>query len=283
MQENYLFDPVQFKEFGYDFYQGEGFSYRYQFSKKLFWKNIYIPFGPNCITKQGFLSFLLHINKLKFTKIMIDLPMIYCKERKREVISMLEENGFKKTSYIHQDEETIIFNKNDFKINSKLRNKIRHGLEKCKIITKNNLTDREMQDLYNIYLESGKRIGFESKKIDVFKKMSENCLVSLAYYNNTMVGFVFGYLFDVCAVDFCKKDIAKIMLVIFTAQNELGRKNRIGHAIHYDLFEKAFQHYNVEMVDFHGASRAKNRTYVSFKQEFCLNFYLLPGSFVKKL
>jgi lipid II:glycine glycyltransferase (peptidoglycan interpeptide bridge formation enzyme) len=86
-----------------------------------------------------------------------------------------------------------------------------------------------------------------------------------------MIGFVFGYIFDSCS--------KKILMVMFTAQTDEGRDNRIGHAMHYDLFEKAFN--SVDVIDFHGASRTKNRPYTSFKQEFSSNFQELPGSFTR--
>jgi hypothetical protein len=268
MEKNYyLFDPIQFKEFGYEFYEGIGFYFRYQLSKKLFHKHIYIPFGPSCETKQGFLNFLDHING----KVTIDLPMIYCEETKKEVINMLENRGFKKIPYVHQDEETIIINKDDFKISSKLRNKINHGHSVSNIVIKEKLNEEELKELYDVYLISSKRIKFNPKNIDIFKKMSENSLISLCYKNNKMIGFVFGYIFNSCSKN--------ILMVMFTAQTDEGRDNRIGHAMHYDLFEKAFQ--KVDLIDFHGASRTKNRPYTSFKQEFSSNFCALPGSFNK--
>jgi lipid II:glycine glycyltransferase (peptidoglycan interpeptide bridge formation enzyme) len=99
--------------------------------------------------------------------------------------------------------------------------------------------------------------------------MSESSLVSLCYKNNNLIGFVFGYVFN------------KILMIMFTAQSNEGRELRIGHAMHYDLFEKAFNEYNIDLIDFHGASRTKDRSYTSFKQEFSSNFVSLPGSFTR--
>jgi len=262
-----IFDPIQFKEFGFEFYEGNDFYFRYQSSKKLLRKSIYIPFGPNCKTKQGFLNFLEYIKDKG--KITIDLPMIYCKENKEEVINILKSRGYKNIPYIHQDEETIVIYKDDFKISSKLRNKINHGNNVSNIVIKETLNEEELKELYNIYLISSERIGFAPKNIDIFKKMSESSLVSLCYKDNRMIGFVFGYIFESCS--------KKILMVMFTAQTEEGRNNRIGHAMHYNLFEKAFE--IVDLIDFHGASRTKNRPYVSFKEEFSSNFEVLPGSF----
>lgn len=267
----YLFDPIQFKEFGFKFYKGTDFYYRYQTSKKLFKKHTYIPFGPNCENKQGFLNFLEHINSLE--KITIDLPMIYSEETREEAINLLKEKGFKQIPYFHQDEETIIINKHDFKINTKLRNKINHGHNVSKIIVKEKLNEEELNELYNVYLISSKRINFVPKSIDIFKKMSESSLVSLCYKDNELIGFVFGYIYNL--------NSKRILMIMFTAQSNEGRNSRIGHAMHYDLFEKAFNEYNIDLIDFHGASRTKNRPYTSFKQEFSSNFVALPGSFTR--
>ncbi len=268
MIDYYLFDPIQFKEFGFEFCKNSDFYYRYQSTKKLFRKTIYIPFGPNCETKQGFIHFLESLNKKE--RIIIDLPMIYCEETKKEVINLLKEKGFKETQYIHQDEETIIINKEGFKIDSKLRNKVNRGHTVSNTIIKENLNEKELNELYQIYLISSKRIGFNPKSIDMFKKLSESCLVSLCYKDNKMIGFIFGYIFQSCN--------KKVLTVMFTAQTDEGRVNRIGHVMHYDLFEKAFE--TVNLIDFHGASRTKNRPYTAFKQEFSSNFQSLPGSFI---
>ncbi len=278
----YIFDPVQFKEFGYNFYQGDDFYYRYQSTKKLLWENVYIPFGPNCATKQGFLNFINHIDKKRFTKVTIDLPMIYCRRMKKDIVDTLLKNGYKKNPYIHQDEETIIFKKEEFIVRSKLMNKVRYGKKRSEFVVKRNLSQAELKEIYKIYLFASRRIGFKPKKIAVFEKLSENSIAILAFSKGgSMQGFVIGYLFDAYACDFYNKDASKILLIMFTAENEIGRKNKIGHMMHYYLFKEAFEKYGVDIIDFHGASRTKNRTYVSFKSEFSKNFYSLPGSFTK--
>jgi len=96
IESYYIFDPIQFKEFGYHFFEGNNFYYRYQLSQKLFWKNIYIPFGPVCQTQKGFENFLNHLDNFKFTKITIDLPAIYNQKRIQEVVNKLKEHGYKK-------------------------------------------------------------------------------------------------------------------------------------------------------------------------------------------
>lgn len=265
----YIFDPIQFKEFGYCFFDGGDFYFRYQLSKKIFWKNIYIPFGPNCKTKKSFDDFLGYADSFKFTKITIDLPMIYNEQTAKEVVQKLESSGFKKIPYIHQDEETIIISRDEFKPDSKRMNKIRYGYKFADIVVKKELTAEEINEVYKIYLLSSERIGFVPKNKDIFTKLSENCLVSLAYNkeNNKIEGYVFGYVFE------------KNLLIMFTGLTDYGRNHRLGHVLHYDLFSDAFKKYNIDMIDFHGASRTKNRSYTDFKQEWGGKFYSLPGSF----
>ena len=281
-EQYYVFDPIQFKEFGYYFFNKNDFYYRYQLSKKIFWKYIYIPYGPNCRTEKSFDDFLKHINSLKFTKITLDLPMIYNNQITKEVVSKLENCGFRKIPYIHQDEETIIILKNEFKLNSKRMNKVRHGYRFVDIAVKKELTGEEINNIYEIYLLSSKRIGFVPKNKNVFIKLSENCLVSLAYNkeNKKIEGYVFGYIInsDQTIIESAK---GKILLVMFTGLTDYGRNCRLGYALHYDLFDAAFENHNIDMIDFHSASRTKNRSYVAFKQDWGGGFYLLPGSFTK--
>ncbi|MCX6721470.1 MAG: hypothetical protein NT026_02625 [Candidatus Staskawiczbacteria bacterium] len=269
----YLFDPVQFKEYGGSFFQGADFYYRYQQTKKLFFRNIYIPFGPVCQTKKGFESFLKHLQSLRLAKIKIDLPMIYDKEIIEETTEGLHKRGFKKVPYLLQDEETLLVFKNDLKLDNKKRNIINHGYKFVDIVVKDKLSQKEIDNIYQIYLGSGKRIGFSPKSKDLFLKFAENCLVSLAFEKetHTLEGYVFGYLIN----------NGKILLNMFTGTNDAGREHKIGHAMHYELFKTSFEKYGVDFVDLRGASRTKNRAYIHFKRDFSHNFYSLPGSFTK--
>lgn len=283
IKEQYcIFDPVQFKEFGHYFFDGGDFYYRYQFSKKFFWKNIYIPFGPNCKTEKSFEDFLEHIKSFRFTKITIDLPFIYNERAAKETAQKLENNGFQKIPYVYQDGETIIILKDEFKPDSKRMNKIRHGYQFADIVVKNELAAEEIGDIYEIYLSSSKRIGFAPKDKDVFEKLSENCLVSLGFNkeNKKIEGYVLGYVVDGDQT-IIKNARGKILLVMFAGLSDYGRNCRLGHALHYNLFDAAFQNYKINIIDFHGASRSKNRNYTAFKQDFGGQFYSLPGSFTK--
>jgi len=279
----YIFDPIQFKEFGYHFYQGVNFYYRYQQHKKLFFKNIYIPYGPNCQTKESFSQFLDHIENFRLAKITIDLPAVYSQKRIKEIYSLLKKHKYKRIPYIHQDEETILLFKNTFRLKSKKMIKVRYGHKFCNIAVKKELNDKDIDDIYKIYLGSAKRIGFPPKEKTAFKKLSQKCLVSLAYGKTTNVieGYVFGYLCDFNEVNLIQKENIKVLFVMFTGLNNEGRKHRLGHSIHYELFNTAFQNYGIDIIDFHGASRTKNRSYVAFKREWGGEFYSLPGSFQK--
>jgi len=279
----YIFDPIQFKEFGYCFFDGGGFYYRYQLSKKFFWKSIYIPWGPNCKTEKDFEVFLKHISSFKFTKVTIDLPMIYDNRTAERVVQKIRSRGFKKIPYVYQDEETIIISKDEFKLNSKRMNKVRHGYRFFDIFVKNELNKEEINSIYKIYLLSSKRINFPPKKKSVFTKISDNCLVSLAYnkLSKKIEGYAWGYILTANQTIIKDMKEKNILLVVFTGLTDYGRKHRLGYALHYDLFSAAFKNHHISLIDFHGASRTKNRSYVSFKKEFGGKFYSLPGSFVK--
>ena len=279
----YIFDPGQFKEFGYRFFEGDGFYYRYQLSKRFFWKNIYIPLGPVCQTEKGFDNFLEHIKKTRLAKVTIDLPMIYSKKLAEEVIKKLTKVGYKKADYFFQDEETLLLFKDKFKLDSQKMNSVNRGYKSVNIIIKDKLTSQEIEEIYNIYLGSGQRIGFVPKTKEVFLKLSENCLVALAYGKeiNELEGYAFGFFAECGKTDFSNKDINKILSNMFTGTTDKGREHKIGHAVHYDLFKTAFEKYGVDIVDLRGASRTKNRSYIHFKHDFSDEFYNLPGSFKK--
>lgn len=279
----YLFDPVQNKEYGGGFFQGADFYYRSQQSKKLFYKNIYIPFGPCCNTKEGFDNFLKHMQTLRFAKVTIDLPTIYNRKQSEEIIEKLKKAGYKKIPYFFQDEETLLAFKDDLKLDNKKRNIINRGQKFVDVEVKNKLSQKEIDDIYKIYLESGKRIGFSIKPKVVFEKLSEDCLVSLAVNKETkeLEGYVFGTFFYCQKTDFSDKEKNKILFNMFTGTNSSGREHKIGHAMYYQLFKEAFEKHGVDMVDMRGASRTKNRSYLHFKHDFAKMFYDLPGSFRK--
>lgn len=281
--EMYLFDPTQFAEFGYSHFEGDGFSYRYQFSRKLFWKSIYIPLGPNCESEQGFDNFLKHIKSQRFTKVKIDLPAIYSPKRSAQVIKKLILAGFKKSNYI-QDEETIIVVNDDLvKMPHSEMNQVRYGLKRADIIVKDSVTEEDIDQIYEIYLVAAKRLEIKPKPKNVFNKMSEKCLVSLAYDKESgkLEGFLFNYLIKTDLSEITNKPSRLLLSLILTGLTDRGRELRLGRAIYYELFKIAFEKYNVDVADFHGASRSKGRSYMGFKESFSKRFISLPGSFTR--
>lgn len=278
----YLFDPVQFPEFGASYYEGDAFSVRYQSSKRLFFKNIYIPLGPNCDSEEGFDNFIDYIKSLKFTKIKIDLPLIYNSKRSDEVTKKMEKAGFKKAPYI-QDEETILVLADDMnKLPHSEMNQVRYGLNRADIVIKDSVSGEEINDMYEIYLIATKRLEIEPKAKSVFEKLSKNGLVSLAYdkQTNKMEGFLLGYLIETDLSDINGDTKGKLLDLMFTGLTDKGRELKLGRAIYYELFRVAFDKYGVSVADFHGASRSKGRSYMGFKESFSKRFISLPGSFV---
>ncbi len=278
----YIFDPVQFKEYGHRFIQGDDFWYRCQLTKKLFWKSIYIPFGPACQTEKGFENFIKQIETTRLAKVTIDLPMIYNNKIAQDVIKKLEEKNYKKVPYVFQDEETLLLFKDKFKFDSQKRNSINNGYKATNVVVKSKLSEKEINDIYKIYLESGQRIGYSPKPKDVFLKLSENCLAALALGKETgeVEGYAFGYFMDYGKTNFSEKENNKIFLNMFTGVNAEGRAHKIGHALHYELFKSAFEN-GADIVDLRGASRTKKRSYIHFKHDFSNDFFDLPGSFTK--
>ncbi len=279
---NYLFDPTQFKELGFNYYEGDGFSVRYQMTKKLFFKSIYVPLGPNCQSKQGFENFLQYIKSLKFTKVKIDLPAIYNSKTSKQIVSSLKSAGFKSSKYI-QDEETLLVTPDDMHLPHSEMNQVRYGLNRADIIIKDKLTDEEIDQMYKIYLIAAKRLEIVPKKISIFKKLSENSLTALAYdkEKNEMQGFLLNYFTKTDLSEITGKKDDKLLLLMYTGLTDKGRDLRLGRAIYYELFKSAFEEYGVKVADFHGASRSKGRSYMGFKQSFSKRFLSLPGSFEK--
>lgn len=279
----YIFDPTQFSEFGHQYFEGDGFSYRYQFSKKIFWQSIYIPFGPNCDSSSGFDNFIKHIKSKRLTRVKIDLPMIYNPKQSLWVTKKLKENGFKKTNYVQDDETIIVINDDLLKMQGSDMKRVRYGLKRADVVIKNSITNKEIDSIYEVYLVAMARLGVKPKDKTVFEKLSENCLVSLAYGKDSkkLDGFLLGYLINTDLSSIVGGSAENLLLLILTGLTDKGREAKLGHAMHYELFKSAFEKYDVDVVDFHGASRKKGRSYVDFKTIFSKRFISLSGSFTR--
>jgi hypothetical protein len=276
-------DPFQIKEYGGEIFEGKGFYYRFYSKKRLFWNNIYIPFGPVCQDTTGFENFINHIESKTFSRVTIDLPLIIDKELIKTVISRLETLKFKKIDYIHEEETILITKANFSPENKEIRYYVKKGLKHYKVETFNKLNDQQFEDMYNIYKESADRIGFIPKSKEIFKKLSENALISLAYNleSNKVEGFVMGYISNLPVRGFLSQDRANVMQILYIGTNEEARKHYIGYALHQKLFTCAFEEHNIDIIDFRGADRKKGKVYINFKKAFGGDFVTLQGPYRK--
>jgi hypothetical protein len=278
----YLYDPTQLKEFGYNFYEGDGFTYRYQASKRLCFKSIYIPLGPNAETEQGFDNFLRHITSLRLTKVKIDFPSVYNSKKAAQLVGKVTTAGFTPSTYI-QDEETLVVVKDDMSLKHSEMNQIRNGLKKADIIIKTALTDIELDQIYAIYLIAARRLDIIAKHISVFKLLADGGLTALAYdkQTNKLEGFLLNCYHQTDLSEITKNGDTSLLLLMFTGLTDKGRELQLGRAIYYELFLYAFEHTDTNVIDFHGASRSKGRSYMGFKTSFSKRFISLPGSFTR--
>lgn len=276
----YLYDPTQLPEFGYSFFEGDGFTYRYQTSKKLFFKSLYIPLGPIAPTEQGFDNFLRHIQSLRFTKVKLDLPMIYNRQHATHVTDKVIAAGFTAGTYI-QDEETLVVTKDDMNLKHSEMNQIRNGLKKADIIIKETLSDQELDDVYAIYMIAANRLQITPKSKAVFKLLSADGLTALSYDKTTekLEGFLLNSYAQADLSDITNTGDTSLLLLMFTGLTDTGRDLQLGRAIYYELFRYVFENTDVNVIDFHGASRSKGRSYMGFKTSFSKRFVSLPGSF----
>lgn len=277
----YLYDPSQLAEFGYSFYEGDGFTYRYQVSNKLFFKSIYIPLGPNALTEKGFDNFIHHIKSLKFTKVKIDLPMIYNSKKADQVVRKLKTAGFAPSTYI-QDNETLVVTKENMNLKQSEMNQIRNGLKRADIVVKDSLTAQELTELYAIYLIAAKRLQITAKDKVAFETLAaKDSLTALAYdkETNKLEGFLLNSFIETDLSEITTKGDTSLLVLMYTGLTDRGRELQLGRAIYYELFRYAFENKNVNVIDFHGASRSKGRSYMGFKTSFSKRFLSLPGSF----
>ena len=275
---SYLFDPLQFKEFGYLFHSTKNFSVKYQLSKiKFGFKYLYIPFGPITETREGFIEFLKWIDSFKFTKVKLDLPLILDSSIKKEVLEMITKKGFREAQYF-LDEETVIVTEADYKLSSNANRNIKKSSENYNINFFNSpLGETELKNIYQVYFENSKNKGFPAERFEAFKKINENSVSIIAFNKNSKVdGFVLGYRTKVLVENI----VQDYLYIVFSAFTSDGRKDRLGYVLR-DRFCKECFAMGIKMVDFHGASRTKNRSYTEFKSEFGGKFMSLAGSYEK--
>jgi hypothetical protein len=280
-----IFDPFQFKEFGGQMFEGENFSVRYYASRKVFIKSIYIPFGPVIKNIEGVKEFTKFLQSFKFTKMKIDLPLIFHSTYKTLLVSELKKLEFNTTKYL-LDEETLIVTKETFSLNDRNMRYVRSGLKNYNVEIKTKLDSNEVEKLYGIYTSNAKTLNYEPKSFEAFSKISENSISAIAINKETddFEGFLMGYK-NVFLTDtdneFHIPSNATILQLIFTGLTENGRNSKLGFALHNELFNKCFNELGLNAIDFHGASRNQNRSYTNFKMMFGGTFVSLPGSYLK--
>ena len=70
-----------------------------------------------------------------------------------------------------------------------------------------------------------------------------------------------------------------VLQIIFAGTTSEGILHQAGYAAYNDLLNSCFLDHEIDIFDFHGASRSKNRDYTTFKAKFGGSFFPLPGSF----
>lgn len=286
---NYIFDPAQLKIFGEKYYQGEDFSYRYQQTKKFFLKTNFIPFGPICKTRESFDNFLQHVCSLKFTKTIVELPIILSDKIRNEVVNAFEKAGFKKEPYLVQEKETLIIKKGEYKLKKKNRYYARKAREhyEIRITAGNSITEKHIKEAHKAHVDAAERIGYKRRSLAAFKKLAENGILALAIKKETgkVSGYALAYLSKI-AIDgdlekkFNKSE-ANFMQILFAGTVTDDEKLYPGYATYDDLIKSAFNEYGVDIIDLVGAGRERKFSYLVFKMKFSKDFIQLPGRFTK--
>lgn len=285
VMKNYLlFDVYQLNVYGGSFHEAKSFDIRFYIEKKLaFFNSIFIPYGPVVKDTEGFKECLIYLNKYKFSKITLELPLILDKNLKEDILKTLEKFRYKETNYIH-DNGTRLINKANLKVNSRNMRYVRQGLKRFEIKILENLNDIVISEIYNLYKLSAKMIGYNPKSRNVVETIAKNSITSIAISKETgkVHGFLMGYKGILPSSDFSKKgEFIEILQLIFTGLSHEARESKVGFALHYNLFEYIFDQGISETIDFHGAGQNQNRSYVGFKEAFGGEFIEYPGAFSK--
>jgi hypothetical protein len=280
-----LINAFQLKSYGGSIKEGSNFYFRY-FEKKhfKFFKSIYIPFGPVLLNENGFEEFIDYVKKYKFTKFKIDLPLILDKSLSDKFTNYFINQNFKKTNYIH-DNETLLVTKKTFVMRSRDLRYVRSSLRNYEVVIYKKLKDEILDEIYEIYLFSARRVGYKPKSKEIIKDVAEKGLTAVGINKVTgkidgfLIGFTNSYLKN-NVIDNVNEN-PKILQLIFTGQNDDGLKVKLGYGIHYELFNEVFDKHDIDIIDFHGGGKSQYRTYTGFKRAFGGEYLDLPGSFEK--
>lgn len=284
MNNHFLtFDPIQIKSFGGEYVISKNYEYRYfNYKKFKIFDSIYIPNGPILFQKNDIDIFFEDLNKYKFSKIKIDLPLLLADGLKEYLHLKFKKLNFKKSEYI-QDCETILINKNNEKIDNKeVRYYEKKALNKYTFEVLENISQDQINEIFAIYVQSAKYQNYTPKSKEVFLNMQSNSIVGIAKNNNGGIdGFVWGYKY------FLKKNVNldneyfSIVDTVFIGTNLDARNSYAGYGLHKKFFEYLLYKKNIDYINFEGASRNQNRKYLSFKKSFGGEFYPLGGSYEK--
>lgn len=262
-------------------YVGKSFYFRFLSSPKSLSRSIFIPYGPMIIDESGFAEFDEFLKSQHLRKIQIDLPLIVDEKAKEKLIAILQKHKFKPTKY-KTDAKTILLTPETYKTDTPTKNYAKKAQNIFKIENKSSLSDSEINEIYALYLEHSKNLGFRPRSIEIFKRFQLDTNTTIARNEQgELCGFVFGmtqqfrYLENFVAY--------KITYHLFTSVNNFGRENHLGFLMNINWIENSFAN-RIQFIDLHGAD--DHQPYTIFKLKFCaknqkIAHIDLPGSFVK--
>lgn len=274
-----IFDAYQLPGYGGMVQEGYHYSFRYYLSKKLFFKSLYIPYGPVCETFEGFQNFVNDLKQYRFTKIHIDLPIIYNPELEKLCVNLLRDEGFTQSEYI-LDNETLLVTPDNYTLNKRNMRYVRQGLREFIVEVVEHFNEDELREIEQLLAHASKTIGYKQKPFSSVLDVLGNGLSSVAYnrINGKIEGILIGYTNE---LNIGPERPTKILQLMFTALSDEARHVKAGFALHSALFDIAFHKSKYDIIDFHGASRSQGRSYVEFKRMFGGEFKSNAGSFKK--
>lgn len=272
-----IYDPSNKTAFGDPvFDNGKGVTFRYLPVR--FGLSKFIPYGPNLADNVDPDFAVSEISKLFGLKVKIDIPNIYDENIKTKLLKGFEKYGFKPSKYL-VDDQTIIITKDTFNIEKKDRYYVRKSNENFQYVFKTTLTENEVMAIYQLYLQSAKRKGFNPKRIEVFKLHMEKSFAVLAYQNDVIKAFVVGE--GTTILD--KGEQYDVLYNLYTAAADDAFEKYVGYGMYDKWLTSAFDA-GFRKVDMYGAKAGT--AYATFKRKFVyksedLSTIKLPGSFIK--
>lgn len=280
-----IFDPFQMEVYGGITLKEDGYIFRYYNTSKFFFKSIFVPCGPAVKSIEALKELLGRLDKFHFSKIKIDLPLILDSKLENEVKNLFKSHGYRDAKYL-MDLETLILTRDNFSLNSRNLRYVRKGLRDFDIEIVEEISDDDLAKIYDLYSLTAKRIGYKPKPLETMKALADQGISSIARDKKTgeISGFLICYLNNFKTNDKVKgvrsEDVRSLQLML-TGVNQNGLNAKLGFALHYQLFNFCFDNDIADIIDFHGASRSQQRTYIEFKKAFGGEFFALPGAYEK--